>query len=484
MRDAVYDWDVATGAAWWSDAARRLLGCEESAGVACWRQRVHPEDRERAWAGLQSALQSRAEHWTAEFRLLRQGQGIVYARQRGFIQREAEGRARRVAGVIEDLTETRAAEERLNLALWAAEAGTWYTDLKRGVHIRCPGLNRLLGLPPQETNQSNDEFRALVHPDDLPRLEAAIDRAQRQVGAYDVEIRVRRPDGDWRWLRGRGRFIPDEKGEASIVAGAAVDTTDRKRMEEELGAAREQLSSHAAELERAVADRTRQLQAMVAELETFSYTIAHDLRAPLRALEGYTELLRRSLGPELPADRARLLERIAASAKRLDELTRDVLAFSRIGREAAALAPVDLDALIPQLIEQYEAVRAASVSVVAPLGRVVGHEGLLTQAVGNLLVNAVKFVSPGQAPLVRVWTQAASGRVKLFVEDQGIGIELRHQDRIFKPFEKLHSVDLYEGTGIGLAIVRKAAEAMGGSVGVESAPGKGSRFWLDLAQAP
>jgi signal transduction histidine kinase len=123
------------------------------------------------------------------------------------------------------------------------------------------------------------------------------------------------------------------------------------------------------------------------------------------------------------------------------------------------------------------------VTVAKPLGRVLGQDSLLTQALSNLLTNAVKFVAPGRASSVRVWTQRKDGRVRLVVEDNGVGISPEHVSKLFAPFVRLQATAEYEGTGIGLAIVKKAAERMNGSVGVESLPGDGSRFWIELPEA-
>jgi signal transduction histidine kinase len=167
----------------------------------------------------------------------------------------------------------------------------------------------------------------------------------------------------------------------------------------------------------------------------------------------------------------------------MDQLIQDLLAYSRVSREDLRLGYVDLTRVTRQAAVQLQeeiAARGASLLVDEPLPAVVGHEGTLAQVVANLLGNAVKFVPPGTAPELRVRAERRDGRVRLWFEDNGIGIAPEHHERIFRVFERLHGVEQYPGTGIGLAIVRKGMERMGGRAGVESKPGAGSRFWIEL----
>jgi signal transduction histidine kinase len=225
------------------------------------------------------------------------------------------------------------------------------------------------------------------------------------------------------------------------------------------------------------------------QLEAFTYSLAHDLRAPVRAIRGYTqfalELPRQEVGPET----REFLQRVAKAATRMDSLIQDVLDLSHVIQRPMVVASVDVDALVQALITERPefSLPQSDVSVDGPLLRVLAHEGTLSQCLTNLLGNAVKFVEPGNTPRVRVWTEnriaeGADTRVRIWVADSGIGIRQEDQPRIFEIFERLNSTQRFEGSGIGLAIVRKAVERMGGKCGVESEPGKGSRFWLELAK--
>jgi PAS domain S-box-containing protein len=269
-------------------------------------------------------------------------------------------------------------------------------------------------------------------------------------------------------------------GEVEFIAGTTRDVTQRKHAEEALREAQEKLRQHADTLESMVTERTAELSKTIGELEHFSYSITHDMRAPLRAMRGFSSLLLDSFSGVLPPEGQDFLKRIAVSADRMDQLIVDALDYSKAMREEPALVPLDAEKLLRGMIESYPAFQlpAADVRTEGKFPRVLANQAGLTQCFSNLLHNAVKFVAPGKAPHVRVRAETRGAMVRLWFEDNGIGIPAEYEEKIFGMFQRL-SED-YEGTGIGLALVRKVIERMGGAVGVESEPGKGSRFWLDL----
>jgi len=237
------------------------------------------------------------------------------------------------------------------------------------------------------------------------------------------------------------------------------------------------------ELETRVKTRTTELQERNEELESFAYSISHDLRAPLRAMDGFSQALLEEYGDKLDATGRQYAERVKAGARRMDLLIRDLLAYSKMTRADIKVGPIELDRVIRSALDQVEGdarARGARVVVEDHLPRVLGHESTLTQVVMNLVANGIKFVPAGRTPEVRVRTEARDGVVRLWILDNGIGIPPEYHERIFRVFERLHRVDEYPGTGIGLAIVRKGVERMGGRVGLESEPDRGTSFWIDL----
>jgi len=272
-------------------------------------------------------------------------------------------------------------------------------------------------------------------------------------------------------------------GEVEFIAGTTRDVTERKQSEEAVQEAREKLRRHAEDLERMVAERTRELQKTVGELEHFSYSITHDMRAPLRAMRGFSTLLLDGFNDTLPRLGQDFLKRISQSADRMDQLIVDALDYSKAMRGELDLDPVDPEVLLRGMIDSYPAFQmpAADVRLEGSFPKVLANQAGLTQCFSNLLNNAVKFIARGQIPRVRIWAERDGATARLWFEDNGIGIPLEMQERIFGMFQRL-SRD-YEGTGIGLALVRKVMEQMGGQTGVFSEPGRGSRFWLELKRA-
>jgi signal transduction histidine kinase len=256
-----------------------------------------------------------------------------------------------------------------------------------------------------------------------------------------------------------------------------------------------------ATLEMTVAERAAQLRDTQAQLEAFSYSLAHDLRAPVRAIQGFVHLALELPGAETWAG-ADLLRRVVVAAARMEDLIQDVLNLNRIASQPITLGPIDVDALVRRLADERPELESdqAELRVEGPLPPMLGHEPTFRQCLANLLDNAAKFVAPGERPRIRVWAErrtaepsatkgpAARGTkegkrrkaVRLWVEDEGIGIDAEHREKIFEIFERLPPAARYAGTGIGLAIVRQAIHRMGGAVGVEPGEPRGSRFWLQL----
>jgi signal transduction histidine kinase len=273
------------------------------------------------------------------------------------------------------------------------------------------------------------------------------------------------------------------------------------------------LQEHAGNLEHKVQERTALLHDTIAQLESFSYTIAHDLRAPIRALQGYSEILGEEFGHLLPAEGKTTVSRLARASKRLDVLTRDLLRFSKIVRADVELEPVDVADVVEELKSEAPQMIQSALLVQPPLGVARAQRTLLQQCLANLLENAGKFANPQRNLCITIRSEQAPERtrgastpslafnpatfgapktsaetaaapkgswLRIWVEDNGIGIPERARSKIFGIFERSAGSENIEGTGIGLAIVARAMQQMGGFCGVESKVGEGSRFWLEL----
>ena len=232
-----------------------------------------------------------------------------------------------------------------------------------------------------------------------------------------------------------------------------------------------------------MAERTAQLQEINEELDAFAYSVSHDLRAPLRAIQSFAEILQENQDKPEDPERGEYLERIIAAARYMDQLVLDLLAYSRLSRQELLLHNVSLAQVVREAADQLALAGEGGgfrLEIADNLPQVRGDHAVLVQVVLNLLSNAVKYVPEGVAPKLGVWAEQADAKVRLFVQDNGIGIAPEDQERIFRVFERLHGVESYQGNGIGLAIARKAVTRLGGRIGVQSQLGEGSRFWIEL----
>jgi PAS domain S-box-containing protein len=271
----------------------------------------------------------------------------------------------------------------------------------------------------------------------------------------------------------------------SLNAQLQKEIGERKEAEELLRWAQRALTDRAGQLQDLVAERTSELSATNKQLEAFVYSIAHDLRAPLRAMQGFSAMLVEEVGAALSEAGKGYADRIDKSAQFMDALLIDLLAFSRVSQQRVELTSVNLETVVESVISGLQKdirEKHARVEVFGPWPAVLAHEPTLAQVLFNLTSNALKFAAPGVPPLVLLRAEERAESIRVWVEDNGVGIAPAHQDQIFRLFTRLHG-EKYQGTGIGLAIVQKGVERMGGRVGVESAPGQGSRFWFELRKA-
>jgi PAS domain S-box-containing protein len=440
---------------------------------------------------------------------------------------EGEGVIGWIASIV-DMTGQRCAEKilaetqaRLALALEAAGGAMWGWNIPENrLDEWDPMYRKLFGFSGHEPSRI-ETWLARLHPEDRQRLGKRLEQMLRTPGddIWDEQFRIQHPERGERWLFGLGRCTRDGSGKVVRMTGVCLDITERREAQEVLKRSKEELTA-------LVAERTAKLQELVEELEHFSYTITHDMRAPLRAMRGFAEVVNELAVGSPDGKQKEFLERIITAAERMDALIVDALSYSKAVRQEFLLSPVDVAKLVRGMLDTYPEFQRtrAEITVERNIPLVMGNEAGLTQCFSNLLGNAVKFVEPGKKAVVRVWGevladghqahghqagshpvdghkahggeanghQAGShqanghrvddrdgdGWVRLWVEDRGTGISEDMLSRVFDMFSR--GSNPQAGTGIGLALVRKVVGRMGGKVGVESEIGKGSRFWVEL----
>jgi PAS domain S-box-containing protein len=391
--------------------------------------------------------------------------------------------------------EAEAAHQRLELALQIGHIGTFEWNIPNN-HIRwTPELEALYGLSPGEFEGNYENWARRIHPDDLKQAEEKLHEALAGDAPYNAEYRVVWPDGTVRWLLAKGQVSHDRHSRPQHMIGVNIDISERKATEQEKAEMYQSLQDLNANLETMVVQRTEvlnqlntELQRSNQELQDFAYVASHDLQEPLRKIQAFGNLLEEEYGQALGDGRG-YLERMRNAASRMRVLINDLLTFSRVTTKAAPFSEIDLNEILRVVIDDLgPRIQATHGCVeVGQLPTIEADSQQMYQMLQNLITNALKFHQPDLPPVVKVYAEVQddpetgqSQQCVLFIEDNGIGFDEKYLDRIFTVFQRLHGKGEYEGTGIGLAVVRKIVERHGGMVTARSTIGKGTTFIVTL----
>jgi PAS domain S-box-containing protein len=368
----------------------------------------------------------------------------------------------------------RESEERFRNIFENATIGIYRTTSEGKVVMANPALLEMLGYDSLEEleniNLEEEGFAPDYRRSDFKEL------IENEGSVKGLETSWTKKDGSVVHIRESARAVWDEGENAHYYEGTVEDVTKRKKAELEL----ERYQKH---LEELVKERTQALEQSNAELEAFAYSVSHDLRAPLRAMHGFSTALKEDYCDKLDEKGKEYADRILSASKNMDKLIQDLLMYSRLTTSEFEMDILGLDRTLNEAMTQMEAEikeKNADIQVKKPLPEVVGNPTTLILILGNILNNAIKFHAPGKRPKVKIWAKEKDGMVRLYIKDNGIGIDPKYGEKIFRVFERLHGKNHYPGTGIGLAIVKKGVERMGGSVGFKSTLGKETTFWIDL----
>ena len=482
--EGLWDWDPNTQLLYLSPRLLALLGLHSDTlktTGAEWLKLIHPDDRKRYRADVIAHLRGQTEHFESEYRVADKRGNFHWVLARGLAHRGPDGRAVRIVGSISDITARKRAEEQLK-----AER-----DFSRGLIDSLPApfflfdehgrlvlwnrfVSELTGL--DDAQLQNAEAGRLVIAEQEAVLAHRIESAL-GTGEASVEVMLRRDHAEPVPFLVVGRRVLLD-GKPHIV-GVGTDLTERKFAEKAI----KRLNT---ELERRVAERTSQLSAALNELESFSYSVSHDLRAPLRAIEGYSAILGSDYGDNLDDEAKELLRRVRAAVHRMGQLIDDLLTLSRVSRKALERRPVDLTTLalvICEELRQQDPARPVRVDI-APGLCVEGDPSLMRTVLENLLGNAWKFTGRVAAPEIRFEATRHAGVDAFVIRDNGAGFDMRYRDNLFRPFQRLHSDREFPGTGIGLATVARIVRRHGGEVWAEGEVGKGASLYFSIGQTP
>jgi len=444
-----------------------------------WIESLHPDDRERTAEVWRKAVRERSLY-DIEYRLRRHDGEYRDVAVRGVPVLEGEGHIREWVGTCTDITQRKRAEE----ALQESENNfrTLANLVPQMVWMCTPdGLNIYFnqrwfdytGLGPEQSYGRN--WSTPFHPEDQQRAWDAWNHATATGETYRVESRLRGTDGSYRWFLMRGLPLRDEAGKIVKWFGTCTDIDDMKRAEAEVRRLND-------ELEQRVIQRTAQLEAVNKELEAFTYSVSHDLRAPLRHVSGFSKMLTEDFGPQLPAEAQHHLQRIEEGTRRMGLLVDDLLNLARVGRRDLSLQVAGLRAVVDEVIADLKPELADRPIEwrIGELPYVECDPGLVKQIFQNLLSNAVKFTRPRQRPTIEVGQTQKDGVSVIYVRDNGVGFSMKYADKLFGVFQRLHRSQDFEGTGVGLATVQRIIQKHGGRIWVEAELDKGATFYFTI----
>ena len=486
--DGVWDWDLESNWQYMSPRLWELFGYspeEKKHNPEELAVMVHPDDEKISVEELARHIRSRGEQpYRLEVRYRhRDGSNVHVIRRGQIIEWDDDGSPKRMVGTHTDITKLkqteaalRESEERFREIAENMQELVWSTSASGDqVLYLNSAYEKIWGRVIEECYRNPKDWTEAVHPDDRERVGEAFFEGAATNG-FDQEYRVVRPDGGLRWIWDRGFPVRDDTGKVIRIVGIAEDITERRQQAEVLQRKTDELA------------RSNQ------ELEQFAYVASHDLQEPLRKIEAFGELLLTTCRDALPEQGREYVDRMQNASRRMHTLIDDILRLARITIGPVAYKPVNLGDTVRGVVLDLEATLQATKGHVdvGDLPVVEAEPVQMRQLMQNLIGNAIKFQRPEAAPLVKVYLESdghhahASGTedrlnaCRIVIEDNGIGFDQKHADRIFRMFQRLHRRDEFAGTGVGLAICQKILDLHGGTIQVESEPGVGSRFIVTL----
>jgi PAS domain S-box-containing protein len=475
-----FDWDLVTQKITWSYYHEILWGYKPGTAEHSyqdWAQRIHPEDLSKAESDIQAAMAT-ASNYYSEYRVIWEDGSVHWIVGFGQFYFNPEEQPFRMMGMVQDITARKQveeslqlSEERLRLATEAADIGMWFWDLVEDKLVWTDYCKRLFGFS-SDLEINYDLFLNALHPQDRDRTHAAVQQAIAEQKEYSVEYRSVWGDGSIHWLLAQGRAFYNGQNQPIRMMGIVQDITTRKLAEVVLQEQTLELSKMNSQLIQTTALVNQRNQ----ELDQFAHIISHDLKAPLRAISNLSNWIQEDLGDQVPPETQEHLELLGSRVARMDGLISGLLAYARIGYQETSRETFDLNELLLEIVDSLDIPSEFTV-LFPPTLTVNVNRLLLNQVFTNFLSNAVKHHNRPNGQ-IQITAQIDEQEYKFSVADNGPGISPKHHSRIFDIFHTLQAEEKEGSTGVGLAIIKKIIERVGGKIWLESEEGQGTTFYF------
>ncbi|MGB5157229.1 MAG: PAS domain S-box protein [Desulfobacterales bacterium] len=517
----MYDLNIETGEAKTNPEYAMMLGYDPAPFVETndkWIERLHPDDRERVTKTFKEYIVGKLPVYRVEFRQQTKSGDWKWILSLGkIVEYSAEGKPLRMLGTHTEITEQKLAEEKilksetlLKKAQEIMHIGGWEYDVESRNMLWSDEVYNIHGVT-KDYDPNNPDFAKLFYlPEDQEKINKLFLRTLEYGEPYDHVLQSMKADGTLIWVRTSGQAERKE-GETIRVFGNIMDVTEPKQAEQRMLAANEEIrilledaekSRQAllsvvedqkeaqrqvrklnAELEQRVQERTARLEIVNKELEAFSYSVSHDLRSPLQHITGFGELLSKHAAGALDEKSRHYLKVIKDSTARMADLIEDLLSFSRMGRSEMMRKNINLNNLVNVVLKEFDIdTKERNIEwKIHPLPEVSGDPAMLKLVYVNLISNAIKFTKEREMAIIEIGSKEEdSGETFFYVKDNGAGFDMKYVDKLFGLFQRLHRAEDFEGTGLGLANVRRIIHRHGGETRAEGEADKGATIYFSL----